>query len=430
MYHKRKLSNGTTLITVPVKGTRAVTVLAMFPVGSRYETPHLSGASHFVEHMLFKGTKKRPTLQDITREVDAAGADYNAFTYKDYTGYYIKIDVAKQDIAFDIIADMLFNSVISKEEVEKEKGAIVEELRMYQDNPSMAIDLLSDRLVFGANALGRDIGGTAETVRGLSQSDLWQYYQRHYSAKNLVLVVAGNINNRGIKKVLRYFAPHNAPKQATTPNFYKSNFENFRWPSGVLPLDKRIAVEERAVDQSQLIINFPGLKNNHPDRYALAILLNILGGGMSSRLFIEVREKRGLAYSVRAGSSSFRDTGLCYVQAGLDSARLGEAATVIKDELRRIATADVSTTELRNAKSNMTGRLALSMEDSSAQAEWYAKQFFFNPTIHTPEYITKKIKAVTAAQVKKIARTLFVWNQARIAVIGPLDKNKVLKQLL
>lgn len=427
MYYTSKLKNGTTLLTVPVKGTRALTVLAMFPIGSRYETAKLSGAAHFVEHMLFKGTTKRPSAQDISRTMDAAGAEYNAFTYKDYTGYFVKIDATKQELAFDLIADMIFNSILDKDEVEKEKGAIVEELRMYKDNPSMAIDILADKLVYPNNPLGWDIGGTEDTVRNLSREELWKYYQEHYSAKNMVLVVAGNINRSRMKKMTAYFTDEKSPKTAFGPSFYKNNFERFTWNGKKLLIAERVIVEERNVDQAQILLNFPGLPNNHVDRYALSVLLTILGGGMSSRLFIEVREKRGLAYMVRAGSSSFRDTGLCYIQAGLDPKRLGEAVKVIKDELHKIAVEEVSAQELRDAKSSITGRLALNMEDSSSQAEWYAKQFFFTSKICTPEEVSRKVKQVTIQQVQKVARDLFVWDQMRLAIISPYSKDKVLE---
>lgn len=429
MFHKSKLKNGITVLTVPVKGTRALTVLAMFPIGSRYETSKLSGAAHFVEHMLFKGTERRPTSQEITRTVEAVGAEYNAFTYKDFTGYYVKIDAEKQHLAFDLLSDIIFNSLFEKEEVEKEKGAIVEELRMYTDNPSMAIDILADKLVYGANPLGWDIGGSEETVRNMTRDELVNFYRTHYVSKNLVLVVAGNINRRALKKMTDFFSAQKMDAAAVGPSFYKKNFKTFTWTKEILPVTDRVSIDEREVDQAQILINFPGLKNNHPARYALSVLMTILGGGMSSRLFTEVREKRGLAYMIRSGSSYFRDTGLCYVQAGLDPKRLGEALKVIKDELHKIATEEVSAQELRDAVNNITGRLALHMEDSSSQAEWYAKQFLFNPRVRTPEEIVRNMNKVTVQQVQKISAALLIWDQMRLAIISPYSKEKVLALL-
>lgn len=428
MLHKSKLKNGITLITVPVKGTMATTILAMFPIGSRYESKELSGAAHFVEHMLFKGTAKRPNAFDISRAVDAVGAEYNAFTNKDYTGYYVKVDTAKQEIAFDLVSDMLFNSVIDVTEVEKEKGAIVEELRMYLDNPSMAIDMLADKLVFGDNQLGWDIGGSEASVRGLSRDDLWKFYQKHYSAKNLVLTVAGNIERPKIKKLLEYFSKQTSPTGATALNFYKNEFNSFVWPKQTPSFSDRILVEERAVDQAQVILSFPGLANTDSNRYALSLLLTILGGSMSSRLFMEVREKRGLAYMIRAGSSGFRDTGVSYIQAGLDPKRLKEAVEVIKLELKKIIEIPVLKQELSDSQNYICGRLALSMEDSSAQAEWYAKQCLFYSDLKTPEQVMKKIKSVTARDIQRVAKQVLRWEEVRLAVIGP-GTAKILEQL-
>lgn len=426
MYKRTKLKNGITLITAPVKGTHATTVLALFPVGSRYENEKLSGASHFVEHMLFKGTPTRPAAVDISKTLEQYGADYNAYTHKEYTGYYVKIDGAKQHVAFELLSDMIFNSVIDEAEVEKEKGAIVEELRMYQDNPLMDIDLLSDQIVFGDNQLGWDIGGSEKTVRGISRAELWKYYRENYSPKNMVLVVAGNINQKELKKNIAFFEKHKAPREALPGSFYKKNYNPFKWSTKALPLEKRVQVKQKPVDQAQVVISFPGIRSHHPDRYALGLLLNILGSGMSSRLFIEVRERRGLAYMVRSGSASFRDVGVAYVQAGLDPARLPEALKVIKHEIEKIAKEPVSKEELTKAKTNVAGRMALGMEDSSNQAEWYAKYQLFSPKILTHDQVLKKYQGVTREQIQRVAKKLLRWSEMRLAVIAPQSKEEIL----
>jgi predicted Zn-dependent peptidase len=243
MYKKSKLKNGINLITVPVAGTKATTVLAMFPVGSRYETKKLNGASHFVEHMLFKGTQKRPAAIDISRDLEAAGADYNAFTNKDYTGYYVKIDGKKQEIAYDILSDMIYNSKIVASEVKKEKGAIVEELRMRNDNPLMAIDALFEMVLFGKNhPLGWDVGGSEKTVRLVSRRELWQYYHQHYSPKNMVLVVAGDVEKKKLKKLVSYFGSQKAPGKAHPLAFYKNKgLKKLVWPLKHPPLVSGLA---------------------------------------------------------------------------------------------------------------------------------------------------------------------------------------------
>lgn len=429
MHRISKLKNGTTLITVPVKGTKATTVLAMFPVGSRYETKKLSGASHFVEHMLFKGTKKRPGATDISRVLERVGADYNAFTNKDYTGYYVKIDGSKQDIAYDLLSDMIYNSKIEEVEVEKEKGAIVEELRMYADNPTMAIDVLFERALFGDCPLGWDIGGSEQTVRAISRLELWRYYQEHYSPRNMVLVVAGDVGSKKLNKLFPLFGSQQAPGKARPLSFYKKGFQKVVWPAGRMTLDKRVMIKEKKLDQAHLMLGFPGLPNNHPDRYATSVLLNILGSGMSSRLFVEVREKRGLAYMIRSSSSSYRDVGTVSVQAGLDPARLSEALQVIKAELQRLADEPVTAEELADAKTNIAGHMALSLEDSSNQAEWYARHFLFGTTIETPEQVVLKYKKVTIKDVQRMAKQLFDFKHMRLAAIGSVPKNTIIKML-
>ena len=426
MYKISKLKNGINLIKAPIPGSKALTIMAMFPVGSRYEDKKISGASHFVEHMLFKGTKKRPTHLEISRELDALGAEYNAFTSKDYTGYYVKTGEVNTEKAFDWLADIIFNSKLDAEEIGKEKGVIVEELRMYDDNPMMAVDNLFERAMFGDHPLGWDVGGTADTVRGVSRDDLWNYYRNYYLPGNMVLVVAGNINDKKLSKSLKQFEIH---KTKTKNSGLKFNFEKFIWKKQAFPLENRLLVSERKLDQAQVIIGFPGLSYNDPDRFAASVLLNILGGGMSSRLFVEVREKRGLAYMVNACAGAFRDVGVATIQAGLDPSRLADAFKVIKTELIKITKEPVSAKELEDSKNNIAGRTELAMEDSSAQAQWFAKQFWFADKIMTYEQVTKKIKEVSAADVKRLAKKLFDFDQARAAVIGPMSKEKVLSML-
>ncbi|MDO8499736.1 MAG: pitrilysin family protein [bacterium] len=426
MAHKiSKLKNGLTLITVPLAGTKATTVLVMIPVGSRYESRDISGVSHFVEHMMFKGTAKRPIAQEISRELDAVGADYNAFTAKEYTGYYVKIDGAKQALAFELLSDMLFHSKMEKAQMEKERNVIVEELRMYDDNPSMKISLLFDRLLFGDCPLGWDEGGSSKTVLGMDRAKLFEYYQSAYSTDNMVLVVAGNVDKKKLKVLVnKYYTKHSKPvKNKIT----KNNFTKFIWPTAKIPLEKRVEVEEKPVDQAHVILGFPGLHSNHPGRFAEAILLYILGSGMSSRLFVEVREKLGLAYMVHAASTNYRDAGMAYVRAGLNPAKLGQALQVIKAELKKMGEKGVTAKELTDAKNSIAGRMALSMEESNAQADWYAKQFWFMDKVQTPDDVLKKIRSVTVRDVKATAKQLFNFDQMRVAVIGPVKKSDVLK---
>lgn len=243
----------------------------------------------------------------------------------------------------------------------------------------------------------------------------------------MVLVVAGNTNAKQLKQGLGYFSPLQSPPGSTTLAYYKKEFSHWHWPAKPLPLAQRVLVEEKKVDQAQVVITFPGIAADHPDRFAVSVLLNILGSGMSSRLFVEVREKRGLAYSVQAGAGAHREVGVAYVQAGLDPARLGEALAVIKAELVRIAEEPVTADELANAKTNFAGRMALGMEDSSSQAQWYAKNFLFNKKIHSHTHVIAQIQKVSARGVQRVAKNIFIWSRMRLAVIAPFNKEHVLK---
>lgn len=422
MHPVKKLKNGLQYIYIPNSSTSAVTVLLLFPIGSRYETRLISGISHFVEHLLFKGTKKRKDYLAVSRELDAAGAEYNAFTYKDYTGYYVKIGAEMADEAFDMISDIAFNSTMPAKEIEKEKGVIVEELRMYEDNPIMAVDLLFDRTMFPDHPLGWDIGGSPETVRSMTRVELLKYYHDHYSPQKAILVVAGNLSKKNLEKHLKKFAV------AGAKNLEPEKFLTYKHKNN-LALTERVAVKERKIDQVQMIMGYPGISYTDKRLYASAVMLTILGGGMSSRLFVEVREKRGLCYMIRAGSGQYRDTGVVQIQAGLDPTRLQEAIKIIKAELKKISTKTVSKKELADAKTSLIGRIELAMEDSSTVAERTAKQFIFMDKADTIAETATKIKKVTASEVKAIAKYFFNDKEMRLAAIGPITKEKVMKLL-
>lgn len=417
------------MIVVPISGTKATTVLAMFPVGSRYEHKKISGASHFVEHLMFKGTERRPTSEHISRELDAVGAEFNAFTSKDYTGYFIKIDGTKQEMAYDMLSDIIFHSKFDSEEIKKEKGVIIEELRMYEDNPMMAVEQKFNAVLFGDHPLGWDIGGEKESVRGISREELWNHYRCAYMPRHMVLVVAGMVEQKKLAELRRWFGKEKNNPPEVRKRFASNNFKKYSWPKNNLSLAKRVLADTRKIDQAHIVLGFPGLKRMAAERYAAALLLYILGGGMSSRLFVEVREKRGLAYMIRAGANYFRDCGAVYIKAGLDPARLEDALTIIRQELRKISEKPVTAKELADAKANFAGRLALSIEDSSFQANWYADKFLFDNKIETYNEVLKKIRKVTVGQINNLAKKLFRPKEMRLALISPLNKQQIIKSL-
>lgn len=423
MHSHSKLKNGLNFITVPVAGTKATTFLVLVPVGSRHEDKNINGISHFVEHMMFNGTKRRPTTLDISRSLDAVGAHYNAMTNKEYTGYYIKIDSKKQDLAMDILSDMLFNSVFPEKEIAKEQRVIIEEIKMYEDNPMMAVEDLAEKTLFGDHPLGRNIAGTEKIIKKTGFKELWSYYKSAYAPGNMVLIAAGAVNSKTRRLADKYFGSYKAKTKLGSQNF--RHFHNFK----NAPLSRRVIAEKRNIDQAHVFLSFPGLKKCDKNQFALAVLLNILGGGMSSRLFVEVREKRGLAYRVKAEAANYRDTGAVHIVSGLDKDRLGEAFSVILRELNRLGNELVTPKELLNAKNNIAGSMTLSMEDSEAQALWFADRFWFHNKLESYDKVMLKIKKVTAIQVLMLAKKIFESEKMRVTVISSKNKKQILKLL-
>lgn len=426
-YKNFKLKNKSSIYLVPLKDTKSVTILVMFPVGSRYEENNLQGASHFIEHMMFKGTKKRPSTLILTREIDRLGAEYNAFTGKESTGYYIKVDAKYTDIALDILADMLQNSLFQEREMEKEKHVIVEEIRMYKDNPIMNIENVFESLLFQNCPLGIDIAGSEEKVLGYKRDEVLKYRESHYRPENMTIVIAGNVDKDIKKKLSKYFsqklpafatssAEAMAVKKATAG---KQKFEPAKF--GPVEKVKRLLVEQKKTDQVQMMLGFSGFKYNDKNNLSLGVMNTILGGSMSSRLFIEVRERRGLAYMIGSGADNYRDAGYVYVRAGLEAKNLNQAISVIKEEIAKIKNKGVTAQELKDAKTHLRGSLTLSMEDSGAQASWYARQALFMDKIKTPEDKLREIEKVTNAQIKKLANQIFDFDKMRIAIIGNLS---------
>ncbi len=406
------LSNGARVILVPQADVKSTTTLIMYPVGSRYEAEKMSGVSHYIEHLMFKGTKKRKNTQVLTREIDRLGADYNAFTGKEYTGYYIKADGSYLETSLDILSDMLFHSTFDPKEMEREKGPIVEELRMYKDNPIMRIGDLIEELLYDG-PMGRDIGGTVKHVKGYKRDDVLAYRDKYYGPNNMTVLVAGHVPDEIQTLISTYIGSEKArplPKQRFKEGLF-----------GSAKKADRIRVEHKAVEQAQLAMAWPAFEFGHKDGAALTVLNTILGGSMSSRLFIKVRERLGLAYTVRSSSEHYRDTGYAYVRAGLEPKNINKAIAVICKEVEKLKEKLVSKRDLADAKTHIRGSLTLSMEDSSAQANWYAKGALFHDRLYAPEEKLAMIDKVTAADVQRVAKRIFKQNQMRVAIVGDVD---------
>ncbi len=410
-----KLSNGATLITVPESHTQAVTVLVLFPVGSRYETPELNGISHFIEHMMFKGTTKRPSTLVLSRELDAVGAEYNAYTSKDYTGYYVRIDAAHLELALDIVSDMLWNSLFDAEELEREKGVIAEELHMYEDNPLMHIDEFLEEKMFDGSPLGWKIGGTDKIISKFDHDAMVQFRDRFYTPDKMCVAVAGKMPDDIAVRAEHWFGGHQRERSEDT-KFIEHTFKS---------TDVKTVIKWKETEQAVLALGMPAYAYTDPRSSALNLIHTILGGSMSSRLFIEVRERRGLAYVIRTDVSPYHETGMFSVHMGLLPSRVDEALTTVMSELKKIKELGVTPEELKMAKDHIRGKMTLSLENSSALAEWFSKQYVLKGEIETPEQRMAKLDAVTLEDIRAVASDVINEEKFCLAVIGPFKDASV-----
>ncbi len=417
MYEQYKLSNGAEVFLVPLKDAQSVTTLIMYPVGSRYESQKLNGVSHYIEHLMFKGTKKRPSTLKLTSEIDRLGAEYNAFTSKEYTGYYIKTAAKYLPTSLEILSDMLFNSLFDPKEMEREKNVIVEEIRMYHDNPLMHIDTLAESIMFDGSPLGWDIAGTAKHVLSYQRDDVLQYRDKYYQPSNMKIVIAGAIGTDAHELIETFFGPHtdqHKPQHTYKPVQYGSTAKS-----------KRLVIDSKPTNQVQMMIGFPGFTHTDKRLPAQSVMNTILGGSMSSRLFIQIRERRGLAYMVRSGAEEFRDGGYAFVRAGLEAKNINKALSVIQSEIEKMVEKGVTPRELEDAKTHIRGSFTLDLEDSSTQANYYARELLFQPKVETPEEILARVDLVTREEVQAVAKKLLNWNQARVAIIGNVEAEDV-----
>ena len=419
-YKLHTLKNGLRVVLAPIAGTETATVVVMTGTGSRYENEHENGLAHFLEHMFFKGTKKRKGAREISEELDAIGSHYNAFTSKERTAYYAKVSTRYIDVALDVISDIFLHSTLPSKEITKERGAIIQEIDMYEDMPMRTIDNVFDALIFGAeHPLGRTILGPKENIRSFTRKDFDTYLKRNYTPANTVVCIAGSFSEaRVFAKIKKEFGHL---KNGKAPMHLPFAYEQH---------EPRVAIKGKKTDQTQLMLGVPSYPYLHKDEYALAVLATILGGGMSSRLFLEVREKRGLAYSVHAWAEKYPDVGYFAVQAGVEHAKLEKTVETILAEFRKIKRTKVSPAELKKAKSYMKGTMTLALETSDAVAENAATSLINLNRIRPLEEIIKGIDAVTALDIQRVANDLFRTESLNLAIIGPhVNKDRLVKIL-
>lgn len=415
------LENNLRLVTVPMSSVQSATVLILVGTGSRYETKNINGISHFLEHMVYKGTKKRPNAIDIPAEIEGIGGSWNAFTSKDHTGFYIKAANTHLTHMFDILSDVLLHSVLKEEEIEKEKGVIVEEIHMYEDMPIQKVSEVYDELVFGDQPIGWDIAGTPEIVRSFDRTTFVDYWTKHYVPSNMVIAVAGGVNIHETKTLASKFMGSMKDRKAGSA-----------LPAKVVQSGPRVKIKHKKTEQAHLCLGVPSYPLGHPDRYNLGLMTAILGAGASSRLFDEIREKRGYAYYCRASNDQYTDVGNFVTQSGLVLQKVDDAVKVILEQFHLLSTGKrpVEKKELDRSKELLKGHLILSLEDSKNVAGHFGTDELIEGKMQSPEEIIKKIDSVKAEDIERVAKDLFTTNKLNLAVIGPFEEPDRFKTLL
>jgi len=415
----KKLKNSLPVILAPITGTETVTAIMMFKTGSKYESRENNGLSHFLEHMFFKGTTKRPTALKLASELDVLGGEYNAFTSKEYTAYYVKAGKEKLERAVELLSDMLKNSTFDTEEISREKGVIIEEYNMYEDDPRANIEDVFEELLYGDTPAGWSTLGTKENIRNFVRDDFMKYFQTQYGIKSAVLCLAGNIKDSEALKI---------------SNKYFGDFNDNKFKNKVKVTEKQslpaLKIKFKETDQVHLALGVRAFPVGHKDEQAVKLLAIILGGSMSSRLFSEVRERRGLAYYVRTQNESYTDSGYVSTWAGVPLEKVNEAVKVIIAEYKRIKEELVSPAELKRTKEMLSGRLAIQLESSDDLADWYVRQMTLRGEVVTPKKLLKEIMKVSAKDIQRVAKKIFVDDRLNLALIGKIKDDKSLKEIL
>lgn len=421
-YKLHKTSSGLPLLTVSVPSLESATVTVWVKTGSRNEDAKVGGISHFLEHIVFKGSKKRPSAREISQAVDAMGGEFNAATSKEWTNFYIKAGKENLEAAIDILSDMVLNPLIKADEIEREKGTIIQEIKMYEDTPMIHIGDVFEELVFDGNPLGRDTAGSEKTVKGISRNDFVAYRKVHYHPENMLVTIAGGIDE---KKTVALVEKYFKGLSRQDSKFGLDAFENKQKAP-------KFKLKTKKSEQAHLIMGFTAEGRNYEGRFAQSLLSAILGGGMSSRMFIEVRERRGLAYSVRTSIERYQEIGYMATYAGANVAKVDEAVKVILDQCYGLASGKYKVTqaELDKAKGYIKGGLALALEDTKDVSGFFGEPQLFGSEVLTPDEIFEKIDKVTLKDINFEAKKLFTPDRLNLAIIGPFDKEEKFIKLL
>jgi predicted Zn-dependent peptidase len=418
MINKTTLKNGLRVVTNTLPGTKSVTVLVLVGAGSRYETRDINGISHFVEHMFFKGAKKYKNTREVSEAIDGVGGDFNAFTGKEYAGYFVKVASQHTDLALDVLSDMLLNAKFDQAEIEKERGVIMEEYNMYQDTPMYQVGWDFERLIYGDQPMGWDQVGTKEVIMGVMHEDFVKYKEKLYSPDNTVVAIAGDLEHEKVVEKVNGFFPFEGKKKMEFDPVVKN---------GEI---RRVYLRKKKTEQAHVMLGFPGYPEEHKDHYAAKILSIVLGGNMSSRMFLSVREKQGLAYYISTSTDDYTDSGTLTTNAGVTVEKIDQAITAIMGEYKKVLDEKIPEAEAKKARDFIKGKLVLRLEDSEEYAHLLGKYELLYGKGKTLEEIMKKVDAVTPEDMARVAKDIFREDSVFLSVIGPYDGEDRFAKLL
>ena len=418
MYQKTVLDNGLPVLTSSMPHTRSVSMAIFVGSGSRYESDEIAGLSHFLEHLLFKGTKNWPTARELSEAAEGVGGIIDASTDREMTVFWCKVAKPHFRRVLSVLVDMLLNPIVDPTEVEKEREVVLEELRMTNDYPSNRVDLLIDEALWPAQPMGRDVGGSQESVKGITRQQILDYMAQQYTPSNAVVAVAGDITHDEVVDLL-----------SESLKDWESAQPISWYPVQNGQEAPRVRVEQRKTEQAHLCVGLPGLPLSHPDRYTLGLMNVILGEGMSSRLFLELREKQSLAYDVHSSINLFRDCGSLVVYCGVEPSKSTKAITSILGQLNGLQE-NIPQSELEKAREMSKGRLLLRMEDSRTVAMWMGAQEMLTNSVRTVDEVVERLDQVSTGDVEQVARDLIREDQLNLAVVGPYRSEKRFLNLL
>jgi predicted Zn-dependent peptidase len=410
LYQKTTLPNGLRILTSPMPHTRSASIILFYGVGQRYEPKEITGISHFIEHMLFKGTQRRPAAQEISEAIEGLGGSLNASTGREYTNYFAVVPSRHFALALDVLTDMLSGSRFDEEEIERERHVIIEEINSMYDSPPDLVNQLIEETMWGDGPLGRDVAGSRETVSAVTREQMLQFLRTYYVPPATVVSVAGQVeHDEVVQRVAEAFGAQTSPAHPlATPDPVVSD-----------QTAPRISIYTKETEQTNVCIGLPALSYNDPDRYAQQMLDGVLGSGMSSRLFVEIREKRALAYSVGSYVQNYRDIGGFIVYAAVDNERVDSCLEGVLHQLDRVRQAPVGETELQKVKEYHKGHLLLAMESSRSVAAWGGRQELLLDRIDSIDEVLEQIDAVTPQQVQDLAGRLFTTDRLNLSLVGP-----------